>query len=266
MSKSRIAVVTGSNRGIGREVCRQLAAAKMRVILTARDEAKAAEAAAALSGAGDVEHAALDVTDEDSVGALVALLRARYGEIDVLVNNAGVALDGFDVEVVRATLAVNLFGAMAVTDEVLRAELLRPGGAIVMVSSGMGELSCISEPALQRRLLEPSLTREGLRQLVQEFVAAVADGTHEARGWPSSAYRVSKVALNAYTRVLARELGDAANVNAVCPGWVRTDMGGASASRSVEEGARGVVWAASRLGEGTGPSGQFLRDGQAIEW
>ncbi|MCB9748648.1 MAG: SDR family NAD(P)-dependent oxidoreductase [Myxococcales bacterium] len=265
MEASRaIAVVTGGNRGIGREVCRQLAAAGTRVLLAARREDQAAEAARAL-GAG-VEPVVLDVTDAGTVTRLVELVRARYGAVDALVNNAGVALDGFNADVARRTLAVNVHGVMAVTDAFLAAELLTRGAAIVMVSSGMGELDCIRDKGLRARLLDPALTREGLRALLDEFLAAVEDGTHARRGWPSSGYRVSKVALNAYTRILARELGDDAQVNAVCPGWVRTDMGGASASRSVEEGARGVVWAASRRGVGTGPTGQFLRDGEAIYW
>lgn len=109
-----------------------------------------------------------------------------------------------------------------------------------------------------------ALDRDGLRALLDEFVTAVGDGDHGSRGWPSSAYRVSKVAVGALTRIDAAKPTGRAHVNAVCPGWVRTDMGGQSASRDVSEGAEGVVWAAMLDREG--PTGGFFRDGAAIPW
>jgi carbonyl reductase 1 len=123
--------------------------------------------------------------------------------------------------------------------------------------------SCLA-PALRERLFSPELTRDDLVQLVRTFVADVESGRHTAAGWPSSAYRVSKVGLNALTRVLARELAPRRiRVNAVCPGWVRTDMAGAGATRSVEAGAASIVWAAARE---DGPTGGFFRDGRPIPW
>ncbi|MGD8375093.1 MAG: SDR family NAD(P)-dependent oxidoreductase [Acidobacteriota bacterium] len=254
----RLAVVTGGNRGLGRETCRQLATAGLHVVLTARVLEEAAAAAASI-GADPLP---LDVTDKTSVRLAADVLRERPGTVDVLVNNAGIALDGFDARVARRTIDVNVLGAMAVTDA-LR-PLLSPAASIVMVSSGMGELTCLS-PELRRRFEDPTLSREGLVALLEAFVRDVEAGTYASRGWPGSAYRVSKAGLNAFTRILARELGNTAiRVNAVCPGWVRTDMGGADADRSVEEGARSVVWAAL-LGPG-GPTGGFFRDGSPIPW
>ena len=145
---------------------------------------------------------------------------------------AGISLDGFDGTMAESTIDTNYRGAARVTDAFL--PLLAADARIVMVSSGMGELSAVS-PELKRRLLAPR-----------------------------NAYRVSKIALNALTRVLARELPSGQRVNAVCPGWVRTRMGGPSASRSLERGASGIVWAAT-LGA-DGPTGGFFRDGRAIEW
>ena len=131
------------------------------------------------------------------------------------------------------------------------------------VSSGMGELSAYSLK-LRARFSDERIDRKKLIALVDEFAAAVAEGRHSELGWPTSAYRVSKAALNAYTRILARELKPRRiRVNAVCPGWVRTRMGGQSASRDVAKGAASIVWAAT-LDVPT--SGGFYRDGREIAW
>src|SRR5882724_9939785 len=210
--KSRLAVVTGGNRGIGRAIAERLVKAGLDVIATSREPSEGRAAA-------DPRYLPLDVTDERSIASLANELA---GGLDVLVNNAGISLKGFDADVAKRTLAVNFFGAMNVTDSLL--PLMRSGGRIVMVSSGMGELSSVSED-LRRRFLNPALTKGELVTLMESFVSDVAKGIHAEKGWPSSAYRVSKVGLNALTRILARELsGDPRRVlvNAVCPGWVRT--------------------------------------------
>ena len=259
-TREKWAIVTGANRGLGLETCRQLAQKGYGVVLTARDRSQAEAAAAKLAGAGTVQAAQLDVTDDGSVRAFAEAAPVSFGPLHVLVNNAGLSMKGFDVEVVRGTLGVNFFGALRVT--LALAPLVVDGGNVVMVSSGMGELNAYS-PAIKTRFLDETLSVEGLVALVGEFEAAVVAGRHEREGWPSSAYRVSKAALNALTRILARQSARL-NVNAVCPGWVKTDMGGAGANRSVEQGASGIVWAAS-LGA-DGPHGGFFRDSRPISW
>jgi NAD(P)-dependent dehydrogenase (short-subunit alcohol dehydrogenase family) len=258
MATNTTALVTGANRGLGRETCRQLLELGFRVIATARNE-REGEAVARELGTG-AEFQKLDVTDAASVNGLAKSLSERHTTLDVLVNNAGIALDGFDADVAKRTLDVNFFGPMRVTDALL--PLVRDGGRIVMVSSGMGEVSSLSA-ALRERVLSPALTRDELVELMNRFVRDVELGVHTDAGWPSSAYRVSKVGLNALARLLAREQASRnIKVNAVCPGWVRTDMGGRSATRSVEKGAASIVWAATRA-EG---SGGFFRDGKPIAW
>ncbi len=249
-----VALVTGASRGIGREVCRELRGAGRRVFGGCR-------APSAEDPSAPFEAVPLDVTDPASVAALAADLTARGVTLGALVNNAGIALDGFDAGIAERTLAVNYFGALAVTDALL--PLLADGGVIVMVSSGMGETSCLA-PALAARLRAPDLTRAELDRTMRGFVEAVGRGDHERHGFPSSAYRASKVGLNAAARVLARDLAPRRiRVLAVCPGWVRTGMGGPGAPRSVEEGARGVVWAVTAP---DAPREGFFRDGAPIPW
>jgi NAD(P)-dependent dehydrogenase (short-subunit alcohol dehydrogenase family) len=226
----RVALVTGANRGIGLEVCRQLAGRGYVVVLGARDAEKGARVAQEL--AGDVRAAQLDVADPGSVRTAAAWIDADVGRLDVLVNNAAILYDTWqrgidaDLDQVREALDTNLLGAWRVAQAVLPLLRRSPAARIVNVSSGAGAL------------------------------------TDMGAGTP--AYRTSKAALNALTRILAAELrGDAILVNSVCPGWVATDMGG-SGGRPVADGAAGIVWAATLPDDG--PTGGFFGDGRAIDW
>lgn len=254
----RTALVTGATRGIGRAIVEELARAGMRVIVTGRDTAAGSEVARAI---GDqAVFRSLDQTSEADIDAIAA----STDELDVLVNNAGTTFDGFDATVARKTLDANFVGMMKLTDRLL--PRVRAGGRIVMVSSGMGQVDCLS-PALREEVMSPTLDRAGLLAFADRFVADVARGDHTKRGWPTNAYRISKVTMNAYVRILARELAADPRgilVNATCPGWVRTNMGGSSAPRSPAQGAETPVWLA-QLPDG-GPHGGFFRDKQPIEW
>lgn len=258
---ARVALVTGATRGIGEAVARALASHGLHVIVTGRDVSRGEAIARELPGAS---FHALDLTRPADIEEIAEHVQAENGGLDVLVNNAGATFEGFDASVARRTIDVNFVGTMRLTDRLL--PLLREGARIVMVSSGMGELSSLGD-ALRREVADPKLDRERLVAFVDRFVDEVAAGTHTKSGWPSNAYRVSKVAMNAYVRILARELADDPRkilVNAACPGWVRTAMGGRSAPRSPEQGARTPVWLAL-LPEG-GPSGGFFRDETPIAW
>lgn len=259
MSAARVAVVTGASRGIGRAIAKELAARGLRVIATSRDAVRGKKSADELG----LPFFPLDVTSPESVEAFARHLERTEGGLDILIDNAGVALDGFDAEVAERTLEVNYRGAVRTTERLL--PLMRRGGRVVMVSSGMGELSCLGEN-LRAAVADPALSRAALDAFVDRFVREVAEGTHAASGFPSNAYRVSKVAMNAYVRILARELaGDDRGIKVVaaCPGWVRTAMGGPSAPRSPEEGAKTPVWLS--LAEDL-PSGGFFRDERAVPW
>jgi NAD(P)-dependent dehydrogenase (short-subunit alcohol dehydrogenase family) len=230
-SAAPIAVVTGGNRGLGLETCRKLAQG-FSVVLAARDLDAAERAAAGISGEGLVQPWQLDVTSPESVDTFARRAGQELKRIHVLVNNAGIALKGFDAGVVERTLAVNFFGALRVTQSL--EALLDDGGNIVMVSSGMGELSAYS-PELRARFLDPALSLDALLALIDEFVRAVKSGQHERKGWPSSAYRVSKASLNALTRILARD--QRWRVNAVLSGELgRQRPSGAPSLRQSNDG------------------------------
>jgi len=259
-----VALVTGANRGIGFEISRQLAGRGLHVIMTSRDESAGQEACHALAAEGaSVSHAPLDVADEASVAALAEQVARDHGGLDALVNNAGVALDGFDGEVARRTIEVNYLGPLRVYDALQ--PQLNEGARVVMVSSGMGDRSSLSSDLQQ--VFSAPMTRDELTGWMRRFVEDVAAGRHERAGWPSSAYRVSKIGLNKLTEVLAEEVADDPRrlaINAACPGWVRTRMGGSHAPRTPEQGARTATWLAT-LGP-DGPSGGFFRDEAPASW
>lgn len=255
-----MAMVSGGNRGLGLETCRRLAKRGYRVALCSRGEDEGRRAAEGLARGGlEVAWRRLDVADPSSTAAFAAGALAEGTPLDALVNNAGVSLGRLDAESARRTVEVNFLGPLRLTDAL--APLLARGSRVVMVSSGMGELSSL--PSAWRRRLEAAQGRAGLVRLLEEFPAEVGRGEH-----PDSdalAYRVSKAGLNRLTRLLAEELRPrGVLVNAVCPGWVRTDMGGAGAPRTAEEGAAGIVWAAALPPDG--PTGGFFRDGGPIPW
>ncbi|HZU45055.1 MAG TPA: SDR family oxidoreductase [Terriglobales bacterium] len=233
-TSERVALVTGASRGIGLEVCRQMAERGFVVLLTARDAAKANSAAKKLGKVGGVESLVLDVANASSIKKAAAEVASRYGYLDVLVNNAGINYDTWEtVEnadisgTVMETITTNLLGPWRICQAFLPLLRKSRAGRIVNVSSESGSLANM--------------------------------------GAGPPAYQVTKAALNALTRTLAGELrGSRILVNAVCPGWVATDMGGAGAPRSVREGAAGIVWAAT-LPE-NGPTGGFFRDGKPLPW
>jgi len=232
--RTRVALVTGANRGLGLETTRQLLARGLHAVLAGRDD-RALDGA--LASLGNVDDRAMtvqmDVTDASSIRDAQRAVAERFGGVDVLVNNAAVLLfENEDVlsipkDAYRRTFETNLFGAIEVA-RVFVPEMARAGyGRVVNVSSGAGQLARMSDYA--------------------------------------PAYSMSKTALNAFTRILASTFRDSGVlVNAVDPGWVRTDMGGPSAPRSPQEGADTIVWLATLPDDG--PTGGFFHDRRAIDW
>jgi NAD(P)-dependent dehydrogenase (short-subunit alcohol dehydrogenase family) len=227
------AVVTGGNRGIGLEVCRQLAERGLRVVLASRNLDHGRAAAAGLAGSGaKVEVRQLDVADDASIEAFARGVESDLGGADVLVNNAAILLaeDGdvldLELETFRASLETNVLGALHLCQRLVPGMRRGRYGRVVNVSSGAGQLASMAGYA--------------------------------------PAYSLSKAALNGVTRLVAHAAGRHVLVNSVCPGWVRTDMGGTGAPRSVAQGADTIVWAATLPDDG--PTGGFFRDRQPIPW
>ncbi|MGH3146396.1 MAG: SDR family oxidoreductase [Rubrobacter sp.] len=228
---ARVALVSGGNRGIGLEVCRQLAWRGLTVVLGSRDEGSGVTAAEGLRGRISVRQ--LDVADAKSIDKVASYVEEEFGRLDVLVNNAGISNDegqrgvGADLGRVREALEANLFGAWRLCEMAIPLMRRNGYGRIVNVSTGLAALEDMSGG--------------------------------------SPGYRISKTSLNALTRILASELrGSGILVNAINPGWVQTAMGGSGAPRQVEEGADNLVWAATL--PNNGPTGGFFQDRRPVPW
>ena len=229
----KIALVTGANKGIGREVAHQLAAKGFHVFIGARNRSAGRKATDEIAKkGGKATFLEIDVSDNNSVAAASRELAKASDHLDVLVNNAGIIVDGDDAileindELLRKTLETNTLGALRVIRAFVPLLAKSKAPRVINVSSGGGQL------------------------------------TGGADGW-SPAYCISKTALNGVTSQLAAALPKFA-INSVCPGWVRTDMGGRNATRSVEEGADTIVWLASEAPQDL--TGKFLRDRKEIPW
>ena len=229
----KIALVTGANKGIGREVARQLAAKGFHVFIGARNRSAGRKAADEIAKkGGKTAFLEIDVSDNNSVAVAAREFVKTSDHLDVLVNNAGIIVDGDHAileigdELLRKTLETNTLGTLRVIRAFVPLLAKSKAPRVINVSSGGGQL------------------------------------TGGADGW-SPAYCISKTALNGVTSQLAAALPKFA-INSVCPGWVRTDMGGRSATRSVEEGADTIVWLASEAPQDL--TGKFLRDRKEIPW
>ena len=232
----KIALVTGANRGIGQQICADLAAQNIQVVLTSRDLQKG-EAAAQIIRASQpqvqIVVQQLDVTSDESVNALHDFVLKTYGRLDILVNNGAILIDddvsifNLDIPRLQATLEANLYGPLRLCQAFIPLMQTNGYGRVVNVSSEMGQLSDM--------------------------------------GVGTAAYRISKTALNSLTTIFAAEVGRGnIKINCCTPGWVRTDMGGPSAHKSVAEGADTPVWLATLPDDA--PTGQFFDDREIIAW
>jgi NAD(P)-dependent dehydrogenase (short-subunit alcohol dehydrogenase family) len=235
MSKDiKVALVTGGNRGIGYELVKQLAQKGFKVILASRNPEVGHEATQKLKKLNlDVSFVVMDVDNQESILQAAITVNEEYGRLDVLINNAGVYLDEnekiltMDSSILEKTMATNFFGAYYCLHSFIPIMEKHGYGRIINVSSGYGEMREMS---------------------------------HQGVG----AYKLSKLALNGLTQLVAAEIKGDIKINAVCPGWVSTDMGGPSAPKSPKQAAESILWLATIGPEG--PNGGFFRDGIRIDW
>ena len=239
---SRIALVTGANRGIGFEIARQLGKQGVTVLVGARDSRKGRHAAEHLVREGaDAHSLILDVRHAPSIERSRRFIEQEYGRLDILVNNAAVSHDASlkpsdtPLETIHEVFDTNFFGIIAVTQGLLPLLRRSEAGRIVNISSSLGSLT---------RNADPSFPFAGMQML---------------------GYNSSKTALNAFTVLLANELrGTTIKVNSADPDWCRTDMGGQNAPYSAEQGADTAVWLATLPADG--PSGGFFNARQPVPW
>lgn len=232
---SKVILVTGANKGIGLEIVKQLAKLGNNVILTSRNENLGLKAVNELKEEElNVDYCQLEVTDDKSIENACNYVKNKYGKLDVLINNAGVFLEGegnnsfhnFDIDVIKDTMEINFFGVLKVSKNFVDLLKLSNDPRIINMSSGMGQLS--------------------------------------EMGGGYIGYRISKVSLNALTRIMSNELRrHKIKVNTMCPGWVKTDMGGPNATRELPQGADTAVWLATVE---DCPTGKFFRDRKEIAW
>jgi len=287
---SKIAIVTGANKGIGFAIVRNLAlqypqsplnTGNFLIYLTARSASRGEDAVKALladkvlkdakvlqedGGSTSITFRSLDISDESSIHSFRDFIKQEHPDgIDILINNAGIAMDGFDDHVVKSTIHTNYYGTLAMTRDFL--PLIHPGGRLVNVASSAGRLSAYSA-TLKKAFIEASETSvEKCSALMERFAADVAAKQEKAKGWPSAAYAVSKAGEIAMTKAIAKDEeknGRGVLINACCPGYVNTDMTKGNGSLTVDEGAKTPVLLA--LSDFGGSSGGFWRGGHIIEW
>lgn len=287
----RCAVVTGANKGIGLEICRQLASDGVVVILTARDEKRGIEAVENLkaSGLSDVVFHQLDVKEQASIATCAKFIETHFGKLDILVNNAGDAGLVINCEVFRAfalagnavsdenadllkdilkqtyekaeeCVKTNYYGTKGVTEALLPLLQLSQSARIVNISSFYGQLKFINNEKAKAVLENVNdLTEEKLDEVLQWFLRDFKEHKLDANGWPKivSAYKVSKAAVNAYTRLIAKKFPQL-HINCIHPGTVKTEMTCNLGKLTPQEGARGPVML-SLLHE-SGPTGLFFEE------
>lgn len=233
LHEKRIALVTGGNRGIGYELVKQLALNGFKVILTSRDQEKGDKVTQKFNHFKDVSFLELDVNNQVSINNAATTVKKKYGRLDVLINNAGVIfhedenLLKMEPAILEKTMTTNFFGAYHVIRTFISIMEQQGYGRIINVSSEYGAMSEMAYPEV-------------------------------------GAYKLSKLALNGLTRLLAAEVKGDIKINAVDPGWVSTDMGGPSAPTTPKQAAESILWLATSGFDG--PNGGFFRNGERINW
>lgn len=262
----KVAVVTGSNKGIGLEIAKKLCTGGLKTVMACRNEDLGMKAVAELNAAGfDAEFRLCDIASPESIDAFICGLKKDYSSIDVLVNNAAIAFKNADPtpfeKQARVTLNTNYFGTQKLSLDMLPLLYASKAGRIVNIASQSGQLKILKSPSKKAIFTSSTLTIDELSAAMNEFISEVESSGSE-NSWSNTCYGMSKLGVIALTKVMARE-NPGISINACCPGWCATDMSSHGGPRTAEKGAETPVMLS--LEESVG-SGGFYFDGKILSW
>nr|CAB3228058.1 carbonyl reductase [NADPH] 1-like [Phallusia mammillata] len=271
MSLTRVAVVTGANRGIGLAIVKSLAAKfDGTVYLTARDHSKGNEAVNQIRNEGlSIKFHQLDIDDHASIKTLHEYLQSEYGGLDVLINNAGIKMKDDQASKARPVINTNFFGTLAISKTVL--PIIKPNGRVVNIAgfiSAMAMKKCSAD--LQKEFRSEDITEDQLIKHMEEFVTLAEQGKHVQSGYADMPYGVSKIGVAVVSKILAKQLQNMGKkdvlLNSCCPGWVHTDMGGPKAPKTPKQGAETPVYLALLPPNTYEPHGKYVSGKRVQKW